>query len=139
VKLWDPNEGKLLKTLRGEHNMVSVAITSDGRRVVAGSHDNTIGVWDPGTGKRLTTLIGHSATPYSIAASPNKSVVASGGGDGSVRLWNIESGAELARFEHVGSVWSVAFSPDGSMLASGGFDRNVKIWDTAKYVLKMSR
>jgi WD40 repeat protein len=57
--------------------------------------------------------------------------LASGGGDYTVKVWDILRGECLETLEgHNSWVWKVAFSPDGTTLASGSSDETVKIWDT---------
>ena len=60
-------------------------------------------------------------------------LLASGGGDRSVRLWDVatlvpKGGALLG---HEDQVYSVAFSPDSALLASGSVDSSVRLWDTS--------
>jgi len=56
----------------------------------------------------------------------------SGGRDGSVRLWALESKTELARCQgHRNWVRSLAFSPDGRHALSGSYDWTVRLWDLA--------
>ena len=58
--------------------------------------------------------------------------LASGGGDGTVRIWDPATGTQLAVLEHhTGAVMAVCTcTQDGqSRLASGGDDRTVRIWD----------
>jgi hypothetical protein len=62
--------------------------------------------------------------------SPDGRRLLSGSAKGSVRLWEAESGAELARCEgHRNPVTCVAFSPDGRRAVSGSRDWTVRVWD----------
>jgi predicted NACHT family NTPase len=71
-------------------------------------------------------ILGHV---YSIAFSPDGKLLATGDGDGVVRLWEAASGIELLSCKgHTRAVKSVAFSPDGQMLASGSEDKMVRLW-----------
>jgi uncharacterized protein YjbI with pentapeptide repeats len=66
----------------------------------------------------------------SVCWHANHPVLASGHESGNVRLWDLESGREIRRFEgHGNSVQSVAFSPNGKCLASGSGDNTVRLWD----------
>ncbi|MFW9966737.1 MAG: WD40 repeat domain-containing protein [Candidatus Thorarchaeota archaeon] len=66
----------------------------------------------------------------SIAFSPKDDVVAAGGVDRVVKLWNIRTGELLGKLEgHTYPVLALAFSPDGSRLVSGSGDTTLRIWD----------
>jgi WD40 repeat protein len=63
---------------------------------------------------------------------PISITIASGSGDGSVRIWEAATGRQLRELKGHGLwVWSVAFSPDGTTIASGSGDRSVRIWGAA--------
>jgi WD40 repeat protein len=73
----------------------------------------------------------------SVVFSPDGRRALSGSQDRTVRLWDVESGHELQRFEgHTGTVHGVAFSPDGRRALSGGgytspgakMDGTVRLW-----------
>ncbi len=69
------------------------------------------------------------ASVYTIAFSPDGKLLASGGDDNAVILWNIADRSERETFiEHSKSVTSVAFSPDGKLLASTSLDGYVRLW-----------
>ena len=72
-----------------------------------------------------------------LSAGSRPGLVASGGVDGSIRLWDVESRRKLASFRtaihqragHEALVTSLAFSPDGAFLASGHIDGKIHVWN----------
>ena len=82
-------------------------------------------------------LAGHTGAVTALAVAPDGSWLASGGFDGTVRIWDPVSWQERAAMaghetdQLFGGVAALAVAPDGSWLASGGGDGTVRIWDPA--------
>jgi WD40 repeat protein len=66
-----------------------------------------------------------------VAVSPDGRTIATGGADGTVRLWDMETGRATGAPFGGSAFWiySVAFRPDGRQLASAGVDGKVRLWE----------
>jgi WD40 repeat protein len=77
-------------------------------------------------------LTGHDKRVWAVAVAPSGRLVATAGGDQTIRLWDPASGETTRTLTgHSGEVHSVAFSAGGTQLLSGGQDRTARIWDVA--------
>jgi len=66
----------------------------------------------------------------SVAYSPDGSRIVSASNDGTMRVWDAETGQELTQLTgHIGIVYSMAYSPDGSRIVGGSSDGTVRVWD----------
>ena len=98
-----------------------------------------IGIWlyDTETLQEVDLLTGQTAiyenatySPSSMAYSPDGTILASGGWDRAIRLWDTATGEDIKILTgHRSGVRSLAFSPDGKILASGSYDDTVRLWD----------
>lgn len=125
--------GRCLRTFEGHSDHIwSVAISSDGRRVLSGGKDNTLRLWDSENGQCLRIFEG-SGFVWSVAISPNGRWGVSGSYDETLlRLWDLATGECLRTFEgHSDFVLSVAISPDGRRVLSGSQDNTLRLWDLA--------
>jgi len=109
----------------------AVAISRSGRDFAALSRRGEMRVWRE-EGKLLhLAWLAHTNTTLAFALSPDEHTLASGSDDGSIKLWNVESGALLWSGWYTQGTWCLAFSPDGSLLASGSQDGSVRLWEAS--------
>jgi WD40 repeat protein len=121
------------KVLKGHTDEVNcVAVTSDGKRAVSGSSDNTLKVWDLESGRCLATLGPHfrsvMGSIMGVAVTPDAREVVSALEGGNIRVWNLESG-ERARLNAGSAAWGVRVTPDGKRIVSGSREGLLKVWD----------
>ncbi|MBS0197306.1 MAG: protein kinase [Planctomycetes bacterium] len=107
--------------------------TSRGAAVASNAdRPGTMLILDARTLETVREIDGIPVEQMSLAFSPDGTHIATGGADGTVRLFAIDTGKLLASTSDQGmEVLSLSFSPDGARLASAGVDRMVRIWDAA--------
>lgn len=78
----------------------------------------------------LRFQVGHSNDISHVAVSPDGRYAATGSGDRSVTLWELETGRALRSFRgHDEWITTIAFSPDGRLVASASRDGEIRLWD----------
>src|SRR5262249_13125798 len=96
----------------------ALACSSDGKLLVFAREDG-VAVVDPSTFAERTLRVAPGPVT-SVALSPDQRLVAAGGADHAVHLWDLETGMTPTLHGFVGSGILVAFSPDGRLLAAAG-------------------
>jgi WD40 repeat protein len=89
-------------------------------------------LWDVETGRQVHRFgfEGHSTPVLAVAFGPNETTALSASADGSLMLWDIETGDVIRRYlGHDNAVWCLAVSPDGRFVLSGSDDTTVILWD----------
>ena len=86
-------------------------------------------VWDIQTRTIRHTFSGHEQDIYSLDFARNGKHIASGSGDRTVRVWDMDSGREVLNLSIDDGVTTVAISPGGDHVAAGSLDKSVRVWD----------
>ncbi|KAG5718601.1 WD repeat-containing protein 5 [Termitomyces sp. T112] len=131
VKLWDTNNGEIIRTFEGHKEGISdIAWSSDGDYLASASDDKTIIIWSLELGTAARTLIGHTNFVFCLNYNPNSNLLVSGGYDETVRVWDVARGKSLKVLPaHSDPVTAVSFNHDGTLIVSCAMDGLIRIWD----------
>ncbi|MHC4940009.1 MAG: WD40 repeat domain-containing serine/threonine protein kinase [Planctomycetota bacterium] len=114
-----PDWGVEAEVRAHDQEVADLAVRADGL-VASGSRDQTIALWDPTGAEPIRRLRGHAAPLSAVAFSPDGTRLASGDGAGSVRVWNVATGAcERVLLGHAGIVRDLAFRDDERLVSVG--------------------
>ncbi|WP_329271424.1 WD40 repeat domain-containing protein [Streptomyces sp. NBC_01451] len=155
VRIWDPGSGsqvgeQIIANSGGIRSMCALpGWAPDGRSILATAGDDGMThLWDPVDGRRIgVPLEGHVGRVWGVCAVtnenaegiPERTLLATTGQDGSIRLWDPVAGRQIgpSLAGHDGRVMGVCAVPrlqtsrGRSLLASAGQDGTVRIWDPA--------
>lgn len=137
VRVWDLDGIKLVSVMKQPDIAVCLTFTPDGKRLITGDASGMLRIFEKATDQRVPTFkvgwAAHKDGPvWTAAASPNGKLLASGGRDKLLKLWDIAKAKPTAVASlagHDDGVRSLAFTPDGARLVSvGGDDRQLRLW-----------
>ncbi len=146
IKIWSLETGACERVLQGHQLPDFVVITPDGQQVITTGKDrmgddytdpyeSSLKVWDLTTGicKRALTDHTTSHTPLRLSITPDARRAISGGSDGSITVWNLETGkrewvlngdSEVPR-----AVRALSITPDGRRAATVRWSEPISIWN----------
>ncbi|MEG4351544.1 AAA-like domain-containing protein [Microcoleus sp. LAD1_D3] len=80
-------------------------------------------------------LLGHSSPVLAVDASPDGQLIATGGGDQTVKLW-LPDGTLRQTLQHAATVFALRFSPDSQRLVTSSLDGSIYLWSREGQLLK---
>jgi cytochrome c len=97
--------------------------------LVFGALNGAAGILDPAAGEVTVELKSHSRPVLALAVIEKPGLIATGGGDGVIRVFRAGDGAPLQEYQNpFGPVWALAFTAEGRALYYGGLDDFATLW-----------
>jgi WD40 repeat protein len=142
----NPAQARLDQTLGGlDGPGFAIAVNEEAGMTAAACENGTIRYWnkDISMGVRVgerTPNVLHGHEGPVLALTWRGSVLASGGDDKKIIIWNVADAKPAQTLTAAAVVRALAASADGKLLASGGDDNTVQLWDvaTAKPTTKLA-
>lgn len=136
VKLWRPHSDTPSAYSIGSHNDYVKCLSSPGPTedwIASGGLDHRICLWDlAGKGQKLEINVTKDANVvkgsiYALRAKRN--VIASGGPESVVRLWDVNSGKGITKLVgHTDNIRDILMSDDGDAVLTASSDQTIKVW-----------
>lgn len=125
---WETLSASPRHTFRSSSPIRDGAFSANGEYVLLGEDSGIAGLYRS-DGTPVIKFAGHTDAIFSVNFSPTPGYILTGSVDGTVRLWDTESGKTLRTFvNHKDWVLSTAFSPDGKYVITGSYDKTARLW-----------
>ena len=131
TRVWNAGTGELVQELRSEGGRVNaVAFAPFGNQLASGGFFRIAQVWDAGT-DQSPILLYPDVEITALGWSSSATLLAIGGSDGSVHLYNIPAVAEIGIFneEHSTPIAAIAWEPGGRRVAAMDRRGTIAVWD----------
>ncbi|HEY6073200.1 MAG TPA: WD40 repeat domain-containing protein, partial [Anaerolineales bacterium] len=138
VRLWSlESPGEVI--LENRRGIDRLAVSQDGSWIAAASIEpgtftgDLLTLWDTKQGKLSLERKPHgSSEVVGLAFSPDSRELATGGGDQTIKLWDVPGGAmRLSIPVEDNFIWSIAYNPDGNTFAAVGLTGMIRLFDRA--------
>lgn len=134
IGIWQVSTGARRPPVRSTTGMAVEALAlSDGGEWLAVAERGLPGTWialyATATGQPVACWPAGSEAVLRLTFGPGNTWLASGTGDGGIRIWRVPDGALLQSLNgHTDAIVALKLSPDGQTLASGSIDGTVRLW-----------
>jgi WD40 repeat protein len=110
-------------------DVMLTAIKRTSTQITSNRSSLAVTIGDPGSRLHPMLQLDDPQEVWAVAFSPNGKYVLTGSNQGTIRLWEAETGREVRGFDgHTGVINSVAFSHDGKYMISASTDATARLW-----------
>ncbi len=134
VMLWNTQTHELEKTViekKYSFLFVSIDFSNEGNPIAVVGERKKLYIRNLDTDENIAMLEGHDEIVHIAAFSPDKSMLASAGSSGAIRLWDVETGRLHSIFSgYTNAIFSVAMMSNGTTLVTANRDQPLQLWDS---------
>jgi WD40 repeat protein len=109
-------------------NLASIHLSPDGRRALVGTRDGTALLYDLNTWSLVRSWDSRTAGGQGLAIGPKGHLIAAGGRDGTIRVWDSKGNMGPQLSAHAGGFHHTVFSPDGARLYAACADGKLRVF-----------
>ncbi len=128
VTLWNVGTERR-EVVQDQSDSVCLAISPDGQWLVSGHFSGELCWWRLADRRLVVRFRAHSGSIFALGFSPDSKILATGGTEELICLWEPGTTNRLESWADVGTITGLAFSEDGQKLASASYGRTAKLWD----------
>ncbi|MCG8450447.1 MAG: protein kinase [Pirellulales bacterium] len=136
IKLWQPETYGESLVLGGADGVaqsdavLAARFSRDGGSIVTASRDRTAALWDSDSQELLQHFSeGHDFLVSASVFFAGGAKLATGAGDGTVRIWDVATGTEILKLDETGRTGALDVSEDGLLVVTGGLDNTAVVWN----------
>ncbi len=117
ARIWDTTTGELVAELEQQNRLTSLALSSDGKQLAGGAENGELTLWDIKSKRSVWTVKKNERMFDGLAFSPDGKLIAAANWDGTLQVFETESGSVRFSLPCGDTVRKPVFSPDGAWIA----------------------
>lgn len=133
IKIWSNRTGKLIQTIDNFGYVAKALAFHPRMNLLAATAGSKIYFWNIKDGTVIAELDGHRDEIYSIDFNGDGNLLASGGMDETIIIWNVRKRKKIKRLReripYTNTIYSVVMTDDGEYVFAAGEDIYIKKWD----------
>ncbi|BFZ62725.1 U3 small nucleolar RNA-associated protein 13 [Saitoella coloradoensis] len=137
VQITDMTTGERIAEIKGDSDITTLTVTPDGAHLLTCSRSLQLKTYELPSGRLIRSTKAHEAPVIVMDADPTSTLIATGGAEGAVKVWDVDGGFVTHHFKgHGGVVSALKFWGEKGggkwYLATGSDDCKVRVWDLVK-------
>lgn len=132
ILVWSLNKLKIDQKISIEDTTYAMCLNSNGKLLFTAGCNEVVYIMNTDNNEVIAELEGHEEPIRALAVTRDDHILASGGEDHILRLWNVTEKCEIGVLKgHDDSINSLLFSSD-EIIVSAGSDKTIRIWSLSQ-------